>query len=67
MSQLLLGATIVLLILVGFISADIMGFAIWKSNKFPVEGKVGFCLQFASPSTYQSSDSSSYRLLSGHG
>lgn len=40
MSQLLLGATILLLILVGIISADIMGFAIWKSNKFPVEGKV---------------------------
>ncbi|OAK98937.1 3-ketosphinganine reductase-like protein [Phaeosphaeriaceae sp. SRC1lsM3a] len=39
MSQLLLGATILLLILVGIISADIMGFAIWKSNKFPVEGK----------------------------
>jgi 3-dehydrosphinganine reductase len=41
MSQLLLAATIPLLILVGILSADIMGFAVWKSNKFPVEGKVG--------------------------
>jgi 3-dehydrosphinganine reductase len=47
MSQLLLAATIVLLILVGFISADIMGFAIWKSNKFPVEGKVCYLVSNA--------------------
>jgi 3-dehydrosphinganine reductase len=40
MSQLLLLATIPLVLLVGIISADIMGFAIWKSNKFLVEGKV---------------------------
>jgi 3-dehydrosphinganine reductase len=40
MSQLLLAATIPLVILVGFLSADIMGFAFWKSSKFPVEGKV---------------------------
>ena len=40
MSQLLLAATVVLLILVGVVSADIMGFAFWKSNQFPVEGKV---------------------------
>lgn len=39
-SQLLLGATLLLLILVGFVSADVMGFAFWKSNKFPVEGRV---------------------------
>jgi len=39
MSQLLLGATVVLLILVGIVSADIMGFAFWKGNQFPVEGK----------------------------
>jgi 3-dehydrosphinganine reductase len=44
MSQLLLIATILLLILVGIISADIMGFALWKSNKFPVEGKVCYFL-----------------------
>jgi 3-dehydrosphinganine reductase len=44
MSQLLLGATILFLILVGILSADIMGFAIWKSNKFPVEGKVGITI-----------------------
>jgi 3-dehydrosphinganine reductase len=40
MSQLLLGATILLLILVAILSADIMGFAFWKSNQFPVEGRV---------------------------
>jgi 3-dehydrosphinganine reductase len=40
MSQLLLGATIILLIIVGIVSADIMGFAFWKGNQFPVEGKV---------------------------
>jgi predicted benzoate:H+ symporter BenE len=40
MSQLLLAATIPLVLLVGIISADIMGFAVWKSNKFQVEGKV---------------------------
>ena len=40
MSQLLLGATVILLVLVGIISADIMGFAFWKSNQFPVEGRV---------------------------
>jgi 3-dehydrosphinganine reductase len=40
MSQLLLGATVLVLILVGTVSLDIMGFAFWKSNKFPVEGKV---------------------------
>jgi 3-dehydrosphinganine reductase len=40
MSQLLLGATVVLLVLVGIVSADIMGFAFWKGNQFPVEGKV---------------------------
>ncbi|KAH7095990.1 3-ketodihydrosphingosine reductase, Tsc10 [Paraphoma chrysanthemicola] len=39
MSQLLLAATIVLLILVGIVSADIMGFVFWKGNQFPVEGK----------------------------
>lgn len=47
MSQLLLAATIPLLILVGLLSADIMGFAIWKSNKFPVEGKVPNFLLFS--------------------
>lgn len=40
MSDLLLAATIVLLVLVGIVSADIMGFAFWKGNQFPVEGKV---------------------------
>jgi hypothetical protein len=40
MSQLLLVATILLLLLVGVLSLDIMGFAFWKSNKFLVEGKV---------------------------
>jgi 3-dehydrosphinganine reductase len=40
MSQLLLGATIILLTIVGIVSADIMGFAFWKGNQFPVEGKV---------------------------
>jgi 3-dehydrosphinganine reductase len=40
MSQLLLVATFLLLILVGIVSADIMGLAFWKSNQFPVEGKV---------------------------
>ncbi|KAJ4320175.1 3-dehydrosphinganine reductase [Neodidymelliopsis sp. IMI 364377] len=39
MSQLLLGATVLVLILAGTVSLDIMGFAFWKSNKFPVEGK----------------------------
>ncbi|CAE7010359.1 hypothetical protein PTT_14254 [Pyrenophora teres f. teres 0-1] len=39
MSQLLIVAAIPLLVLVGIISADIMGFAFWKSNQFPVEGK----------------------------
>ncbi|KAI8936515.1 hypothetical protein NX059_006920 [Plenodomus lindquistii] len=39
MSQLLLGATIVLLVVVGIISAEIMGFAFWKGNQFPVEGQ----------------------------
>ncbi|KAF9696041.1 hypothetical protein EKO04_005971 [Ascochyta lentis] len=39
MSQLLLGATILVLILVGTVSLDVMGFAFWKSNQFPVEGK----------------------------
>lgn len=39
MSHLLLGASVLLLILVGFISADIMGLAFWKSNRFPVEGQ----------------------------
>ncbi|KAF1841012.1 3-ketosphinganine reductase-like protein [Cucurbitaria berberidis CBS 394.84] len=39
MSQLLLGATIVLLILVAIISLDVMGLAFWKGNQFPVEGK----------------------------
>jgi 3-dehydrosphinganine reductase len=41
MSQLLLGATVLALILVGIVSADIMGFSLWGSNKFPVEGRVG--------------------------
>lgn len=40
MSQLLLGATILGLALVGIVSLDIMGVAFWKSNQFPVEGKV---------------------------
>jgi 3-dehydrosphinganine reductase len=40
MSQLLLGATIILLVVVGIVSADIMGFAFWKGNQFPVEGRV---------------------------
>lgn len=40
MSQLLLGATGIVLLLVGFLSLDIMGFAFWKGNQFPVEGKV---------------------------
>ena len=40
MSQLLFGATILVLILVGIVSLDIMGFAFWKGNQFPVEGKV---------------------------
>ncbi|KAF1835485.1 3-ketodihydrosphingosine reductase, Tsc10 [Decorospora gaudefroyi] len=39
MSPLLLGATIVLLLVAGIVSADIMGLAFWKSNQFPVEGK----------------------------
>jgi hypothetical protein len=41
MSQLLLGATAIVLILAGVLSLDIMGFAFWKGNQFPVEGKVG--------------------------
>lgn len=40
MSQLLLGATVIILVLVGLLSLDIMGFAFWKGNQFPVEGKV---------------------------
>ena len=40
MSQLLLGATGIVLLLVGILSLDIMGFAFWKGNQFPVEGKV---------------------------
>ena len=44
MSQLLLGATIILLVLVGIISADIMGFAFWKGNQFPVEGRVSIVM-----------------------
>jgi hypothetical protein len=40
MSQLLLGATVIVLILAGVLSLDIMGFAFWKGNQFPVEGKV---------------------------
>ena len=40
MSQLLLGATVIVLVLVGLLSLDIMGFAFWKGNQFPVEGKV---------------------------
>jgi 3-dehydrosphinganine reductase len=40
MSQLLLGATVIVLVLVGLLSLDIMGFAFWKRNQFPVEGKV---------------------------
>ena len=40
MSQLLIAAAIPLLLLVGIVSADVMGFAFWKSNQFPVEGKV---------------------------
>jgi 3-dehydrosphinganine reductase len=40
MSQLLLAATVLLLLLVGVLSLDIMGFAFWRSNKFLVEGKV---------------------------
>jgi 3-dehydrosphinganine reductase len=40
MSQLLQGATIIVLLLVGIVSLDIMGFAFWKGNQFPVEGKV---------------------------
>ncbi|KAF2856091.1 3-ketosphinganine reductase-like protein [Plenodomus tracheiphilus IPT5] len=39
MSEVLLGATVVLLILVGIVSADIMGFAFWKGNQFQVEGQ----------------------------
>ncbi|CAO2650546.1 Nn.00g018380.m01.CDS01 [Neocucurbitaria sp. VM-36] len=39
MSQLLLAATFVLLIIVAIVSLDIMGFAFWKGNQFPVEGK----------------------------
>ncbi|KAL5113948.1 3-dehydrosphinganine reductase [Pleosporales sp. CAS-2024a] len=39
MSPLLVAATIPLLIVVGILSVDIMGFAFWKSNKFPVEGR----------------------------
>ncbi|KAF3034999.1 3-dehydrosphinganine reductase [Didymella heteroderae] len=39
MSQLLLGATGIVLFLVGVLSLDIMGFAFWKGNQFPVEGK----------------------------
>ncbi|KAL6708428.1 3-dehydrosphinganine reductase [Coniothyrium glycines] len=39
MAQLLLAATILLLILVAIVSADIMGFAFWRRNQFPVEGK----------------------------
>jgi 3-dehydrosphinganine reductase len=41
MSQLLLGATGIVLLVVGILSLDIMGFAFWKGNQFPVEGKVG--------------------------
>jgi 3-dehydrosphinganine reductase len=40
MGPLLLAATALLLILIGIVSLDIMGLAFWKSNKFPVEGKV---------------------------
>lgn len=40
MSQLLLAATVVVLLLAGAVSADIMGFAFWKGNQFPVEGQV---------------------------
>jgi 3-dehydrosphinganine reductase len=40
MAPFLLAATVLLLILVGIVSLDIMGLAFWKSNKFPVEGKV---------------------------
>ena len=40
MSQLLIAAAIPLLLLVGIVSADVMGFAFWKSNQFPIEGKV---------------------------
>lgn len=41
MSLLLLGATAIVLVLVGILSVDIMGFAFWKGNQFPLEGKVG--------------------------
>lgn len=34
-----MGATVILLVLVGIVSVDIMGFAFWKGNQFPVEGK----------------------------
>jgi 3-dehydrosphinganine reductase len=68
MSQLLLGATIILLILVGFISADIMGFAIWKSNKFPVEGKVGSLVSDSRVDRLtKNTDSPSHWLFPGHG
>jgi 3-dehydrosphinganine reductase len=49
MSQLLLGATIILLIVVGIVSADIMGFAFWKGNQFLVEGKVCVLLFVTEP------------------
>lgn len=40
MSQLLLAATVIVLVLVAIVSLDIMGFAFWKANQFPVEGRV---------------------------
>jgi 3-dehydrosphinganine reductase len=46
MSQLLLGATIILLLAVGIVSAEIMGFAFWKGNQFPVEGRVRLAMFF---------------------
>lgn len=68
MSQLLLGATIVLLILVGLLSADIMGFSFWKSNAFPVEGKV-YCIRLSplTPVLTMHADRPPHRFLPGNG
>lgn len=67
MSQLLLGATIVLLVLVGVVSADIMGFAFWKGNQFPVEGKVSALYSQWSLELKSVADGAPHRLLAGYG
>lgn len=67
MSQLLLAATIVLLLLVGVVSADIMGFAFWKGNQFSVEGKVGNRSSISDKMLTGLADRHSHRLLPGDG